>query len=157
MEKLAQLMKEMFLSFFGREDWTETLSVAASCLVAGTLALWLVGKVLGGYRSTFVKSLFLLSAGAVFVAAGWVLPAFFGLEAVWAPPLAALLVFLAVVSITAWVDKGGFLAALAAWIITGLVVWVVLTLDPYVRNSISRAIDKGSRLQEHRQKVESPW
>jgi hypothetical protein len=141
----------LFVHFFGRETLNETYVLIALCILLGALALSRISTGLGAIGAFYTTGVILVPLGLALLVAALALPPVFGLDACWMPLAMAGLVFLIVVlPLTILFQKGGYVTALIAWTVTLLVVGAVLTLEPAVRHSADKYIEKGIEIEKHR-------
>jgi len=145
----------LLVQFFGRATPAETYVVIALCILSGALALSRIGTTLGSTGAFYTTGVLLLPSGHALILAAMAIPPVFGYTACWMPLVAALLALLIVVlPLTMLFQKGGYVSALIAWTVALLTVGAVLSLEPVVRHSLDKYIEKGKQIDQHRKAVE---
>ena len=145
----------LFVHFFGRATPEETYTVIALCVLLGALALSRISIGLGAMGAFYTTGVLLTPFGLALLIAAMALPSVFGLNSCWMPLATAALVLLVIVlPLTILFQKCGYVTALIAWTVTLLVVGAVLTLEPMVRHSADKYIEKGVAIEKHRIETE---
>lgn len=156
MEAWLRDLHGLFLHFFGRADPVETYTMIALCVLFGALALSRVSSGLGAKGAFFTTGILLTAVGLTVIGAALALPPVFGFHSCWMPLVAAGAALLVVVlPLTILFQKGGYIGALIAWIVTLLIVAAVLALEPMVMRSLGKGLEKAHQLEKHRIEVES--
>jgi membrane-bound ClpP family serine protease len=156
MEAWLHVCYGLFLHLFGRATSNETYVVVTLCLMLGALALSRVSTSLGAIGAFYTTGLILTVLGIALLVAAMAAPQALGCGFVLLPLLAAILMFLGVIlPLTILFQKGGYITALIAWMITLLTIGVILTLEPKAMNAINKYIEKTTQIEKHRINTEN--
>jgi hypothetical protein len=146
---------QLLLHFFGRDTPNETYLLIALCVLFGALPLSRISTKLGAIGAFYTTAVLLTPLGLVLLVAATAAPPVFGLDAYWMPLAAAGLVFLVVViPLTILFQKGGYVTALIAWMVTVLVVGAMLTLEPMAKDMVKKFAARGDTFEKHRIETE---
>lgn len=140
---------------FGRATMSETILVVVLSLCLGAWVLSVVSDRLGASRAFFGNSFFLTGVGLGLICVALSIPSVLGLSTVWLPLIAACATFLVLIlPLTVLVQKSGYLAALATWVLTLLTVTAVLTAEPTAMRVFEKISDKAEYFGKHRVETE---
>jgi len=146
----------LFLHLFGRATPNETYTVISLCVLLGALALSRVSTGLGAVGAFYTTGLILTVLGIALLVAAMAVPQALGREFVLLPLLAAVLMFLGVIlPLTVLFQKGGYVTALIAWLITLLTIGAILTLEPKAVDAIRKYMEKTTQIEKHRMNTEN--
>ncbi len=145
----------LFVHFFGRATPEETYTVIALCVLLGALALSRVGTALGSISAFYTTGALLVPTGLALLVAAMAVPPVFNLNFCCMPLAAAGLALLVVIlPLTVLFQKGGYVTALIAWTVALLTIGAILSLEPTVRHSLDKYIEKGQVIEKHRIQTE---
>lgn len=149
----------LIVNCFGRETVLEMYVVVALCILSGALALSRVGTSLGALRAFYFRGVLLTVVGSLLLFAAMALLPVFTYFPDWALLVVALIALLVVVvPLTILIQKGGYVAALVAWMAALLTIVVVLVLEPMAMRAIKHVLDRGaekaSQIEKHRNETE---
>lgn len=155
MEAWLREFHGLFLHFFGRATPNETYLVVTLCVLLGALALSRVSTGLGSIWAFYTTGVLLTAGGLAILLAALAFLPFVGVEAWWMPLALPAVVFLIVVlPMTMLFQKAHYVTALIAWTVTLLVIAAVLAMEPLVRHSIDRGVEKIGPIERHRMETE---
>jgi hypothetical protein len=156
MEVWLQGCYGLFFHLFGRATPNETYVIVTLCILLGALALSRVSTGLGAIGAFYTTGMILTVTGIALLVGAMAVPQALGCEFVLLPLLAAVLMFLAVIlPLTVLFQKGGYVTALIAWLITLLTIGAILTLEPKAVNAINTYLEKTTQIEKHRMDTEN--
>jgi len=149
-------MHGVFLRFFGRATPEETYTVIALCVLLGALALSRISTELGARGAFYTTGLLLTALGLALIGAAMAVPPVFGLHLVWMPmAVAGLVLLVLILPLTMLFQKGGYITALIAWIVSLLIIGAILLLEPMMMRLWGKGLEKAHQLEKHRIELES--
>ena len=153
MEDWINEFRNIGLEIFGRESAGEMWAMVVLCVFVGFL---LYKKMSSGFVGRGEKTFLTLIPGVfIMVAAVVAVRIYLGGTLLLQAATVGVCFLVIVIPITMRVEKTRYFTALIPWCVTALVLAAILYAEPLVMKTLSRGVEKGSLLKDHRDDVES--
>jgi hypothetical protein len=141
------------LEIFRRESSGEMWAMVVLCVFIGFL---LYKKMSSGFEGRGEKTFLTLIPGVfIMVAAVAAVRIYLGGAFLLQAAAVGVCFLVIVLPITMRVEKTRYFTAMIPWGVTALVLAAILYLEPLIMQSLSRGVEKGSLMKDHRDEVES--
>jgi hypothetical protein len=141
------------LEIFGRESSGEMWAMVVLCVFIGFL---LYKKMSSGFEGRGEKTFLTLIPGVfIMVVAVAAVRIYLGGTFLLQVAVVGVCFLVIVLPITMRVEKTRYFTAMIPWGVTVLVLAAILYLEPLIMQSLSRGVEKGSLMKDHRDDVES--
>jgi hypothetical protein len=141
------------LEIFGRESSGEMWAMVVLCVFVGFL---LYKKMSSGFVGRGEKTFLTLIPGVfIMVAAVAAVRIYLGRTFLLQAAAVGVCFLVIVLPITMRVEKTRYFTAMIPWGVTALVLAAILYTEPLIMQLLSRGVEKGSLMKDHRDEVES--
>ncbi len=148
MDRLLSELKEIGFEQFGRQSAGEMWALVAVCIF---VVFFIYGKLAAGFTGRGQHSFLVLIPGVLLMAAAVAaLRMFWSSEWGWQLAAALAVLLVAVLPLTARVEKTSYLSAGVVWMTCLLALAAVLIAERPLVDSFRRGVNKGSLIREQR-------
>jgi len=146
-------LREIGLALFGRESAGEMWALAVVCVL---VVFFLYKKLSCGFAGRGEKTFLTLIPGILIMLAAVLAVRIYLRGTLLLQLIVVAVCFLALVlPLTAKVEKTGYFNAMVPWVVTAMVLVLILYLEPLVMNTLSRGVEKGSLLEQQKNRANS--
>lgn len=145
-------LRQIGYMFFARDSAAEMWSLIVVCIFVVFL---LYNKISAGFAGKGNRSFVVLTLGILVMALVSIAVQLYWTEDGLVRSLAALAAFfVAVLPLTKAIEKTTYWSSLIVWTVCALVLAAILYLEPFVVNTLSRGVEKGSLLERQKSQAD---